>query len=72
MKGVKVSDIPPAVLGPHSMDGIRERAPAMGVKDSDNPTLLSDLVGRQKQAPAKGALNSEILTQFSDSTRVGW
>ena len=48
VRGVAVSDIPPGILGPHSMDGIRERAPGKGVKDSDNPAQPLDLVGTRE------------------------
>ena len=69
--GLKVSDTPPGIPGPHSVDGIRERAPVKGVKDSDNPTQPSDLVGKRGRAPAEGVKDSDISTQFSESTRGG-
>ena len=67
----KISYIPPGVLGPHSLGGIRERAPAEGAKDSDNPTQTLDLNGERERASAKGVKDSDILTQLLDSTHGG-
>ena len=41
------------------------------MKDSDNPTQLLDSVWKRERAPAKGVEDSDILTQFSGSTRGG-
>ena len=71
VRGVKVSDIPPGILGPHAMDGIRGRAPAKGVKASGNPTQLPDLVGKHERAPTKGVVGSDNRVQLLDSTRGG-
>ena len=52
-------------------DGKRGRAPARGVKVSDNPNKPVDLVGNREWAPAEGMKASEILAQQLDSTRGG-
>ena len=44
---------------------------ARGVKDSDNPIRPPDLVAIRERAPAKGAKDSDIPTQFSGSVRGG-
>ena len=64
--------------------GKRERAPAKGVKDSDNPTRFWDSTrgggykdtlgsgkGEREPAPVRAAKASDVPTQFLDSTRAG-
>ena len=67
----KVSDVPPGILGPHFKGKIRERATVGEAKVSDTPTQLMDLIGKRKRALAKGVKDSDILSQFLDSTRGG-
>ena len=62
---------PAEISGKHSTDGKRERAPAKGVKDSDNPTQPLDLVGKRERASAKGVKDSDIPAQFLGSTFGG-
>ena len=52
-------------------DGKRERAPAKGVKVPEKPMEPGDPAGKRERAPAKGVMDSDIPTQFLDSTRGG-
>ena len=74
MEGVKDSD---NATPPMDLAGKRERAPAMGAKDSDAPTQFSDSIrggcnkdalgsgkGKREQAPAKEAKVSDNPPAF--------